>query len=505
MTTRRWTTSESAAPQVAWRPLLITTGVVVAVLGLTAGRYGYHRDELYFLQAGHHLAWGYVDQPPLTPLVARLISAMAPDSLIALRLPSALAAGLVVLLTGLIARELGAPRRAQLLAAACMAMSALLLAVGHLLSTSTFDLLVWTAISWLVVRVLRGGDQRLWLGVGLLAGVGLLNKTLVAFLAAGLVIAVLTVGPRDILRNRWLWVGAAITLVIWSPNLAWQASHGWPQLELSKAIAAGSSGTSVDRAAFVPYQLVLISPLLVPVWLVGLVRLLRDPALRRVRAFGWTYLLLLVVFVATGGKPYYLGGLYPVLLAAGAEPTLSWLHRGRERVRRFLLGTALTVGGVVSSLLMLPLVPASLLHATPVVAINYDAGETVGWPRFAAEIAAVYRELPDDDRARAVLLTRNYGEAGALDRYGPRLGLSPAYSGHNSYWSWGPPPETGGPVIAVGLPEERLQPFFGQVRLAGRIDNGLAVDNDEQGAPIWICRRQLLPWAQIWPQLRRLG
>jgi hypothetical protein len=211
------------------------------------------------------------------------------------------------------------------------------------------------------------------------------------------------------------------------------------------------------------------------------------------------------VFLLTGGKPYYLGGLYPVLLAAGAEPTLGWLDRGRQRVRRILLGTALALSGVISSVLMLPLLPASLLHATPVVAINYDAGETVGWPRFAAEIAAVYRELPDDDRARAVLLTRNYGEAGALDRYGPRLGLSPAYSGHNSYWSWGPPPETGGPVIAVGLPEERLQPFFGQVRLAGRIDNGLAVDNDEQGAPIWICRRQLLPWAQIWPQLRRLG
>jgi 4-amino-4-deoxy-L-arabinose transferase-like glycosyltransferase len=485
--------------------MLATAAAVVAVLMLTAGRYGYHRDELYFLRAGRHLAWGYVDQPPLTPFLARLISAIAPESLTALRLPSALATGLVVLLTGLIARELGAPRRAQLLAAASMAMSALLLAVGHLLSTSTFDLLAWTAISWLVVRVLRGGDQRLWLAIGLVAGVGLLNKALVAFLAAGLVIAVMIAGPRDILRSRWLWLGAAITVALWSPNLAWQASHGWPQLELSRAIAAGSSGTSVDRVTFVPYQLVLISPLLVPVWLVGLVLLLRDPAMRQVRAFGWTYLLLLVVFVLSGGKPYYLGGLYPVLLAAGAEPTLGWLRRGRERVRRFLLGTALALSGLISSVLMLPLLPASLLHATPVVAINYDAGETVGWPRFAEEVAAVYRGLPEDERARAVLLTRNYGEAGALDHYGPAVGLPPAYSGHNSYWSWGPPPDTGGPVIAVGLPEEGLQPFFGEVQLAGRIDNGLALENDEQGAMIWICRRQLVPWTQIWPQLRRLG
>ena len=316
-----------------------------------------------------------------------------------------------------------------------MAVSALLLAVGHLLSTATFDLLAWTAISWLVVRVLRGGDQRLWLVIGLLAGVALLNKTLVLFLAAGLVIAVLSAGPRDILRSRWLWLGAAITVALWSPNLAWQASHGWPQLELSRAIAAGSSGTFS-----------------------------RPSGVRAVPAG----VDQSAACTGVAGRP--------VAAAAGSSVAAA-----------------------------LPLVPASLLYATPVVAVNYDAGETVGWPRFAAYVAAVYRGLPEDERARAVVLTRNYGEAGALDRYGPTLGLPPAYSGHNSYWSWGPPPDTGGPVIAMGLPEQRLQPFFGQVELASRIDNGLAVENEEQGAPIWICRRQLLPWAQIWPQLRRLA
>jgi 4-amino-4-deoxy-L-arabinose transferase-like glycosyltransferase len=503
VTTRRQATSGSAVPEAAWRPLLATSGAVVAVLVLTAGRYGYHRDELYFLQAGRHLDWGYIDQPPLTPLLARLISAVAPDSLTALRIPSAIATGLVVLLTGLIARELGAPPRAQVLAAACMAVAALPLAVGHLLSTATFDLLAWTAISWLVVRVLRGGDERLWLAIGLVAGLGLQNKTLVAFLAAGLVITVLLAGPRDILRSRWLWLGAVITIALWAPNLIWQASHDWPQLELSRAIAAGSSGTSTDRVGFLVLQLLMLSPLLVPIWLVGLVRLLHNPALRRVRAFGWVYLLLLVVFFVTGGKPYYLGGLYPVLLAAGAEPTVAWLHRGHQRMRRVLLGTALAISAVVSSLLMLPLLPVSL--AAPVLEANYDAGETVGWPRFVEQVAAVYAGLPEDERARAVLLTQNYGEAGALDHYGPALGLPPAYSGHNSYWSWGPPPDTGGPVIAVGLSEQDLQPFFGEVQLAGRIDNGLALDNDEQGAMIWVCRRQLVPWAQIWPQLRRLG
>ena len=196
---------------------------------------------------------------------------------------------------------------------------------------------MWTGLCWLVVRVLQGGDQRLWLAIGLIAGVGLLNKSLVAFLAAGLVAGVLAAGPREVLRSRWLWLGAAVTLAVWSPNLIWQASHGWPQLELSRAIAAGSSGTSVDKAAFLPFQLVMISPLLVPVWLAGLLRLLRDPVLRPVRAFRLAYLVLLVVFLVTGGKPYYLGGLYPVLLAAGAASTLRWLHHGRERFRRALL------------------------------------------------------------------------------------------------------------------------------------------------------------------------
>lgn len=490
---------------VPWQPLLAVAGLVAGVLLLTAGRYGYHRDELYFLQAGRHLAWGYVDQPPLTPLLARALSAIAPESLTVLRLPSALAAGLVVLLTGLMARELRASRGAQLLAAACMAVSALLLAVGHLLSTSTFDLLVWTALSWLVVRVLRGGDQRAWVAVGVLAGVGLLNKSLVLFLVACLAVGVLVAGPRDVLRNRWLWVGAAVALALWAPNLAWQASHGWPQLELSRSIAAGSSGTSAPRALFVPFQLVLISPVLVPVWVAGLLRLLRDPALRRVRAFGWAYLVLLAVFLVTAGKPYYLGGLYPVLLAAGAEPTLRWVRRAAGRSRRILLGSALGLSAVVAALLMLPLVPAAALHMTPIVDINYDAGETVGWPRFTDAVAQVYEELPATERGGVVLLTANYGEAGALDRYGPARGLPRAYSGHNSYAAWGPPPQTSGPVIAVGLHRERLAQLFGSVQLAGRIDNGLAVDNEEQGASIWLCREQLQPWAQAWPKLRRLG
>lgn len=487
------------------RPVWVIAAVVVLVLVAAAAGYGYHRDELYFLQAARHLAWGYADQPPLTPLLARLMTAIAADSLVVLRLPAALAGGAVVLVTGLLARELGAERRGQILAAACMAVSALLPAVSHLLSTSAFDLLAWTVLSWLIVRVLRGADPRVWLLVGVVAGVGLMNKALVAFYLAGVGAGVLLAGPRHVLRERWLWLGALIALVMSSPYLVWQAANGWPQLGLSAAIASGSSGTSEPVALFLPFQLVLVSPLLVPVWGAGLVRLFRDPDVRDARAFAWAYGVLAVVFMATGGKPYYLGGLYPVLLAAGAVPLVSWLTRGRRTLRRAALGSALGLSAVVAAVLMLPVVPASALPDTPIVDINYDAGETIGWPRFVDTVAAVYHDLPDDQRADAVLVTGNYGEAGALDHYGPAHGLPRAYSGHNAYGFWGAPPDSADTAVVVGLGEAFLQRHFATCVEAARIDNGLDLDNDEQGAIVWVCRDPVQPWSALWPAFRRLG
>jgi hypothetical protein len=477
----------------------LAAGTVVLLLAV-AGRYGYHRDELYFLRAGREPALGYADQPPLTPLLARAMDTLAPGSLVALRLPSALAAAAVVLLTGLITREFGGRRAAQLLAAACAAVSAIVLALGHLLSTSTFDLLAWTALSWLVVRALRDGG-RVWLAVGAVAGVALENKTLPAFLLAALLVGVLAVGPRSTLRFRWPWLGALLALALWAPNLGWQLTHGLPQLELSHAIAGGSSGTSDPWYLFLPMQLVLVSPLLVPVWVVGWCRLARSAALRTWRAFPLAYLLLAVVFLLTGGKSYYLCGLYPVLLAAGAAPVLAWARSGPGRARRVLLAAALTLSLAVDAVLMLPLVPLGRLAETPVPDVNYDAGETVGWPAFAATVARVRAGLPAD--ADVVVLTGNYGEAGAVDRFLPAL--SPAYSGHNSYWSWGPPPESASTVISVGIPETELHRWFGSVTRAAEIDDGVGLDNDEQGSPVWVATDRRLSWAELWPQLRRLG
>jgi hypothetical protein len=331
------------------------------------------------------------------------------------------------------------------------------------------------------------------------AGVALENKTLPAFLLAALLAGVLVVGPRPALRSRWPWLGAVLALVLWAPNVIWQLTHGLPQLELSRAIAGGSSGTSDPWYLFLPMQLVLVSPLLVPVWAAGWWRLARSPELRTWRAFPLAYVLLAVVFLLTGGKSYYLCGLYPVLLAAGAAPVLEWVRRGRPR--RVLLGAALALSLAVDAVLMLPLVPVARLADTPVPDISYDAGETVGWPAFAATLARVRDGLPPG--TDVVVLTGNYGEAGAVDRFLPAL--SPAYSGHNSYWSWGPPPEQAGTVISVGVPEAQLRRWFGSVTRAATIDDGVGLDNDEQDAPVWVATDRRETWAELWPQVRRLG
>ena len=250
-------------------------------------------------------------------------------------------------------------------------------------------------------------------------------------------------------------------------------------------------------------QLVLVSPVLVAMWVPGLVRLWRGAELRPVRSFALAYVLLAAVFLLTGGKPYYLAGLYPVLLAAGAPAVVGWLRRGSGARVWVAGGLGLTL--LVNAVLMLPVLPVRALAVTPIVDINYDAGETVGWPAYVATVADVYAALPPEDRSRAVIVTRNYGQAGAIDRYGPSLGLPQAYSGHNAYFDWGPPPDTGGPVVLVGFDEPFLRTTFGEVTRAATLDNGLGVDNEEQGTAVWVGRDLLGSWAEVWPRFRRLG
>jgi len=487
-------------PPVAWRPLAALCVAFLALLIVVSDGYGYHRDELYFIAIGGHPAFGYVDQPPLVPLLAHAIDAASGHSLVWLRVAPAVAGAVVVLVTGLLAREFGGGRAVQLLAAAAMAVSGFTLGTSHLMSTTTFDLLGWTVLSWLIVRALRT-DGRVWLLAGLVAGVALEVKTLPIFFVFALAVGVLVAGPRQVFRSPWLWAGAAVALALWAPNLVWQATHGWPQLTLSKAIAAGHSGSSQPRALFIPYQFLLMCPPLCPIWLAGLWRLSRDRELALWRCLPISYGVLAVIFIATGGKPYYLCGLYPALFAAGATPAYRWMKSRSDG--RVIVGTVLAVSAVVDALVGLPLVPASALHDTPIVAMNYDAGEQVGWPRFVQTVAGAYAALPPSQRAHAAVLTGNYGEAGALLRFRP--GLPHVYGAQNSMWDLGPPPVGITSAIVLGFRRSDLAQWFGSVRQVATIDNGVQLDNDEQGGAVWLCAAPRQSWPELWQRMRQLG
>ncbi|MBA3252233.1 MAG: glycosyltransferase family 39 protein, partial [Geodermatophilaceae bacterium] len=295
------------------RPVALIVLAQVVLLTALSGRYGYHRDELYFRIAGEQLAWGYVDQPPLTPLLAKLSTAAFGDSLVGLRVVASLLAAASVLVLVLIARELGGSRRALLLTAGCAAGSAIVFALGHMLATASADLFLWLLFSWLALRLLRTGDPRWFVPLGLVLGVGLLNKYLIGLLAFGLLVAVAIVGPRVVLRSWWFAGGALLALAVAAPNLWWQIAQGWPQWEVAAGLAAEDGAE--NRALFVPLQLVYLSPLFVPLWVAGAVRIWRTAELRWARSVVVAYVLLAGCVLALGGKSYYVLPLLLVLLA----------------------------------------------------------------------------------------------------------------------------------------------------------------------------------------------
>ncbi len=485
---------------VAGTPLLAITALTMLALALTAGRYGYHRDELYFIAAGAHPAWGYPDQPLLAPLLARAMDLLAPGSLLVLRAPAILASGATTIATGLLARELGGGRRAQTIAAACWAVGAVCLVTGHFLTTTTYDVCGTAFVSLLIVRVLRCRDDRWWLAAGAVLGIALLNKTLIGIVIAVVVIALASVGPRHVLRSRWLIGGAVLAVLGGLPYGLWQLAHGVPQSQLAHSIAR--SGAEGGRAGFIPFQLLLIGPLLSPVWIAGLLALLRDQRLRAMRCFAIAFLALIPLFIATGGKAYYMAGLYPILLAAGSTRVERWLARAQGSTRPALLGVAVVLTAMTSGVIGLDVLPIRDLRGSVVLALNPDSGETVGWPGFTATVASVYRSLLGATRARTAIFTDNYGEAGALAHFGPRLGLPYPYSGHNGWALWGPPPDADTTALLVGIDRRQAEQGFTGCRLRARIENRDHLNNQEEGAPVFVCTGEVHPWSQLWPSLR---
>jgi 4-amino-4-deoxy-L-arabinose transferase-like glycosyltransferase len=482
--------------------VIIVAAAAFAVEMAVSARYGYHRDELYFLAAGRHPAFGYVDQPPLTPLAARLEALLFANSLAGLRVLPALGLSALVLLTAGMSRILGAGRAGQVLAAVCVASCAEFLAAMHLMSTTTPDFVAWAVLLYLVLRLLDSGEPRWWLAIGLGTGVAAEAKWTIWVLAAAVLAGFAVTPQRRLLRSRYLLLGVLIAVALAAPDLIWQAAHGWPNLQVFRQLQTAAGH---NRAVYWPAQLLYTGFALTPVWVAGLIWCLRNESARPFRPAAIAAMLTIAAQFILGGKPYYSGGAYTFLLAAGSVPAGRWLFPGPGTAGRswrrgpLIAGAAATLVAVP---IAIPVLPAASLRAVPLQAINYDLAETIAWPREVALIAREYDTLPAAQRARTALLASNYGEAGAIDRYGPALGLPQAYSGHNNFWLWGPPPAADQSAIVIGLNPSFLRREFRHVRQVATFYNGLGVSDDEQGSPVYLATGLRESWARAWPAFR---
>ena len=482
---------------------------------LTAGRYGYFRDELYYLACARHLASGYVDQPPMIALVAWLTVHTLGTSLLALHFFPALAGAATIWLTALIARELGGGRFAQGFSALSIALAAVYVIASHQLTMNVFEPLIWMGCAWVLIRIIKTGNQKLWLWFGVLAGLGLENKYSITIFAFGVLVGLLLTRKRKFLLSPWIWLGGAIALAIFLPNLIWNIQHHWPFIELMHNIRA--SGIDIHRGpvAFLGEQVLMMSPLNFPIWLAGLLFLFFGRDGRRFRVLGWTFVVVVATVMILNGKDYYAAPAYPVVLAAGAV-ALERLFGRRQWLKPVAIGL-LILGAAPFFPMMLPILPLdTYLHYQEKLGFSPPATEKshlasplpqyysddLGWPQLTANVARVYNSLPPAERAETAIFCQNYGEAGAIDFFGPKYGLPRAISGHQNYFLWGPRQYTGASMIVLGDHRARLEQYFREVVLAGSFGQPLALEH----GPIWLCRDPrgwTLP--QIWPRLKKWG
>jgi 4-amino-4-deoxy-L-arabinose transferase-like glycosyltransferase len=472
----------------------IVCAVVVAALAVTINQYGYHRDELYFRMLGAHPAWSYVDEPPMTPMLVRASTTVFGDSLWALRLPAILCAVATIVIVAYLGRELGGRTFAQVIAAIGVSVSFLLVS-GHLMLTASPDMVVWTLAILFALRAIVREQERWWIYLGVTVGIGLYNKQLVLLLLIGLGIGLLISGPRQVFRSRALWLGLLLAVVIALPTIIYQLTNDFPELKMSHAIAV-DKGPS-DRITFIPFQFLIV----IALWVPGFIGMFTVPAWRRIRAFGWAYAIVAIIVLLTGGQIYYAFGLLAFFMAAAAC-RFEGLGENRRTRPRVWLVVVLAISAVIWPLIALPIVPAASLHKTTIGATNQSVGDQIGWPTYVREIADAYDMLPPADRAHTTIVTGNYGEAGAIARFGGPYGLPSAYSGQNQLYYYGPPLAADNVVIFVGFDASDLTGRFENCGQRGTLDNRLDVDNEEQGNSIIICHGLTSSWAQTWPELQ---
>ena len=504
------------------RAIVLGETAVLIYLGLAKlfvhlavnGRYGLFRDELYYIVLGRRLDFGFVDVPPFTPLVARASRLLFGDSLQGLRLFPALAGAATVVLAGLIVRKLGGGRLAQALAAVSVIVSPVILNFGYLLTNNAFDILFWTLAAYLLVLILKDDRPRLWPVFGLVAGVALQNKYSIVFFVAALAIGFLLSSARSRLRSGWLWTGVGVALAVFLPNLLWQVRHGLPFIELNRN-AVAYKNAALSPFQFLVGQVLETSPFVILIVLIGVFYVLLAADMKPVRAFGWAYLVLLIFFIYSGGKTYYMAAIYPTLLACGAVGLERWFSRPKRRwLVPALLGLTILTGAAAAPFAV-PVLPVDrLVSLSQRLGAAPQAGERkamgslpqhfadqFGWVEMTATVARIYEGLSDGEKAVCGIFGHNYGEASAINVYGRKLGLPEAISGHNQYWIWGPVPGRGEVMIVIGGSADDHRQAYREVVEAARHTNKYAMPY-ESDLPIYLCKGLKVSVADLWPRVR---
>ncbi len=505
-------------PRLALRAgaVLLAIAACKLVVHLYAGRhYGYFVDELYYLACSRHLTWGYVDQPPLIALVTWVVRSVLGQSLWAIRLLPALAGVAEVGLTALIARELGGKVFAQALAALAALIAPGILGADGLLTMNAFEPLFWMGCAYLLLRAIKTGNTTLWIWFGVLAGFGLENKYSMLIFGAGLVLGLLLSSERNLLASRWLWVGGAIAFLIFLPNLVWNIQHHFPFLELQANIRASGRDVPLGPPAFFEQEMLLMNPLTLPIWFGGLWFYFFTETGKRFRAMGWAWIFTAAVIVIMSPRVYYLFPAFPVLFAGGgvlweqllARPRLAWL--------KFAYPVLMLVSGAVLAPLAIPLLPPeTYIRYTKTIGLEQPRIETsrlgplpqifadqFGWEEMAATVARVYNSLPPEVRARTAIFAQNYGQAGAIDLFGPKYGLPPAIGGHQSYFLWGPRGYTGESMIVMDDRQETLERLFTSVRKEAHVDHPYSMPHEH--FDVYYCQGMHPPLAEFWPHLKK--
>jgi hypothetical protein len=485
--------------------IYIAIGTVIAHL-LTGGRYGFQRDELATLDDARHLAWGYVAYPPITPFFGRLSLILFGTSLVGFRFFAVLAEAIAVVVTGLMARELGGGRGAQLVAT--VAAIPFCLGGGALMQYVSFDYLFWVLTAYFVVRLLKSDNPRWWLAIGCTIGLGMMSKYTMGFFVIGIATGVILTPARKYLASKWLWIGVALSVLVWLPNLIWQAQNHFISLDFLRAIH--ERDVRIGRAqGFLPDQLKL-TLLAIPLCIAGLYFYLLSKTGSRFRMLGWMYIVPLLLFVGAKGRWYYLAGAYPMLYAAGSVWGEQWLKSiGRVWAGsvRALVWTALIADIILLALIAIPTAPVNSSLWKFASKNNGDLVEELGWPELVQEVARIRDSLPEQDRTHFGILAANYGEAGAINLYGPSYHQPEVISGVNSFWARGygnPPPET---LIVLGHSMDFLQSHFASCELAGHTPNPYGIQNEEttEHPDIYVCRGLRQSWAEFWKKYRHFG